>query len=473
VTLRLFDTASRTMRELVPLRAGHVGLYLCGATVQGAPHIGHLKTAVAFDVLVRWLRRSGLEVTFIRNVTDVEDKILARSSEAGVPWWAWAQRYEQEFTAAYDTLGVLRPTYEPRATGHVIEMVELIQRLLEADHAYVTGEGDVWFDVRSFADYGALTNQRLADLAPADDVAGAGGKRDPHDFALWKGAKPGEPESATWPTPFGRGRPGWHLECSAMARRYLGADFDIHGGGLDLRFPHHENERAQSQAAGDGFARLWLHAGLLNVNGAKMSKSLGNYVLVSDVLEKARPAVLRYALTAVQYRTTLEYGPETLTDAEATWNRIAGFAARAAERLTSPVTIDEVRSAPLPEAFAAALDDDLNVPAALAVVHEHIRAGNVALADGGPDEVRSPLVAVRGMLDVLGLDPQWWASATGDTREHGVLDALVEAELATRQQARAAKDWAAADAVRDRLASAGIAVEDSPTGARWSLAEEN
>src|SRR5665647_967427 len=343
VTLRLFDTASRTMRELAPLRTGHVGLYLCGATVQGAPHIGHLKTAVAFDVLVRWLRRSGLEVTFIRNVTDVEDKILARSSEAGVPWWAWAQRYEQEFTVA--------------------------------------GEGDVWFDVRSFADYGALTNQRLADLAPADDVAGAGGKRDPHDFALWKGAKAGEPESVTWPTPFGRGRPGWHLECSAMARRYLGADFDIHGGGLDLRFPHHENERAQSQAAGDGFARLWLHAGLLNVAGAKMSKSLDNYVLVSDVLEKARPVVLRYALTAVQYRTTLEYGPETLTDAEATWNRIAGFAARAAERLTSPVTIDEVRSAPLPEAFTAALDDDLNVPAALAVVHEHIRAGNVALAD--------------------------------------------------------------------------------------------
>src|SRR5665647_30675 len=366
-----------------------------------------------------------------------------------------------------------RPTYEPRATGHVIEMVELIQRLLEAGHAYVAGEGDVWFDVRSFADYGALTNQRLADLAPADDVVGAVGKRDPHDFALWKGAKAGEPESATWPTPFGRGRPGWHLECSAMARRYLGADFDIHGGGLDLRFPHHENERAQSRAAGDGFARLWLHAGLLNVNGAKMSKSLGNYVLVSDVLEETRPAVLRYALTAVQYRTTLEYGPETLTDAEATWNRIAGFAARAAERLTSPVTIDGVRSAPLPEAFTAALDDDLNVPAALAVVHEHIRAGNVALADGDPDEVRSPLVAVRGMLDVLGLDPQWWASATGDTREHGALDALVEAELAARQQARAAKDWAAADAVRDRLASAGIAVEDSPTGARWSLAEEN
>src|SRR5665647_1834774 len=304
VTLRLFDTASRTMRELAPLRTGHVGLYLCGATVQGAPHIGHLKTAVAFDVLVRWLRRSGLEVTFIRNVTDVEDKILARSSEAGVPWWAWAQRYEQEFTAAYDTLGVFRPTYEPRATGHVIEMVELMQRLLEAGHAYVAGEGDVWFDVRSFADYGAR------------DVVCRG--------------QVGEPESVTWPTPFGRGRPGWHLECSAMARRYLGADFDIHGGGLDLRFPHHENERAQSRAAGDGFARLWLHAGLLNVNGAKMSKSLDNYVLVSDVLEKARPVVLRYALTAVQYRTTLEYGPETLTDAEATWNRIAGFAARAA-----------------------------------------------------------------------------------------------------------------------------------------------
>ena len=466
MTLRLFDTATRTTRELVPLRAGRVGIYVCGATVQGPPHVGHLKTAVAFDVLVRWMRRSGLEVTFIRNVTDVDDKILARSAEAGVPWWAWAQQYEREFTAAYDALGLLPPSYEPRATGHVTEMVELLERLVESGHAYVTGDGDVWFDVRSWPAYGALTNQRPEELTADDDAAGPG-KRDPHDFALWKAAKPGD-DDASWPTPYGRGRPGWHLECSAMARRYLGAEFDLHGGGLDLRFPHHENELAQSRAAGDGFAGLWIHAGLLNVNGAKMSKSLGNYLLVSDVLDQTRPVVLRYALTAVQYRSTLEYGPETLGEAEATWARLAGFVARAAER-TGDVTDGEVQTAALPEAFAVALDDDLNVPAALAVVHEHVRAGNVALADGPPDQVRAALVAVRTMLDVLGLDPGRWESADGASRVTRALQDLVEAELATRANARAAKDWAAADAARERLSAAGIAVEDTPSGARWSI----
>jgi len=466
VSLHLFDTATRTERAFVPLRPGHVGIYVCGATVQGPPHIGHLKTDVAFDVLVRWLRRSGLDVTFVRNVTDVDDKILARSAEAGVPWWAWAQRHERAFAAARDTLGLVPPTYEPRATGHVVEMVELMQRLVATDHAYVTG-GDVWFDVRSYPEYGALTNQRPGDVPPDDDTGT--GKRDPRDFALWKAAKPGEPGSATWPTPFGRGRPGWHLECSAMARRYLGAEFDIHGGGLDLRFPHHENELAQSRAAGDGFAGLWLHAGLLNVNGAKMSKSLGNFLLVDDVLATARPVVLRYALTAVHYRSTLEYGPETLADAEATWDRLAGFVRRAAERVAQrPVTTDEVAKTPLPESFTAALDDDLNVPAALAVVHEHVRAGNTALVDGPPDAVREPLVAVRAMLDVLGLDPGRWEAADS-SRAQEALAALVAAELEVRTAARSARDWATADAVRDRLAAAGVVVEDSTAGVRWSL----
>jgi len=470
VSLRLFDSASRTVRELTPLRPGHVGLYVCGATVQGAPHIGHLKTAIGFDVLVRWLRRSGLDVTFVRNVTDVDDKILAKSAEAGVPWWAWAHRFEREFTAAYDALGVLPPTYEPRATGHVTEMVELMTRLVDGGFAYATGDGDVWFDVRAWPRYGALTNQRPEDL-PEDDDAPAGGKRDPRDFALWKAPKPEEPESAAWPTPYGRGRPGWHLECSAMARRYLGESFDIHGGGRDLRFPHHENELAQSSAAGDGFAALWMHAGLLNVNGAKMSKSLGNFLLVSDVLAQARAVVVRYALTAVHYRSTLEYGDDTLADAAATWERLAGFTARATERAGS-VPAEEVRAAPLPDAFAAALDDDLNVPAALAVVHEHVRLGNVALAEGTPDEVRTALVAVRAMLDVLGLDPVQWAGAGDDSRARRALGTLVEAELEVRAAARAARDWPAADAVRARLAAAGVVVEDSPTGARWTLTED-
>ena len=469
MTLHLFDSATRTERELVPLRPGRVGLYVCGATVQGPPHIGHLKTAVAFDVLVRWLRRSGLDVTFVRNVTDVDDKILAKAAEAGVPWWAWSQRYEREFTAAYETLGCLPPTCEPRATGHITEMVELIERLVDGGHAYVTGRGDVWFDVRAYSEYGALTNQRPDDVPPDDDAASD--KRDPRDFALWKAAKD-QDGSAAWPTPFGRGRPGWHLECSAMARRYLGESFDIHGGGLDLRFPHHENEMAQSRAAGDGFAGLWLHAGLLNVDGAKMSKSLGNFLLVSDVLAHARPAVLRYALTAVHYRSTLEYGSETISDAEATWDRLAGFVARAGERVSGqPVTDEEVDAAPLPEAFAAALDDDLNVPAALAVVHEHIRAGNSAISDGAPEDVRSELVAVRAMLDVLGLDPARWEPPDSSTAQQA-LAALVSAELELRTAARAAQDWAAADAVRDRLAAAGVVVEDSPAGVRWSLKDK-
>ncbi|GGC05158.1 cysteine--tRNA ligase [Cellulomonas carbonis] len=477
MTLHLFDTASRTTRELVPLRPGQVSMYVCGATVQSSPHIGHMRTAVAFDVLTRWLRRSGLEVTLIRNVTDIDDKILAKAAEAGVPWWAWAQRHEREFAAAHDALGVLPPTYEPRATGHVTEMVELMERLVERGHAYVSGPGDVWFDVRSFPGYGALTNQRPEDVgaspdeADAADGTGAGGKRDPRDFALWKGVKPTDPQDASWPTPFGRGRPGWHLECSAMARRYLGAEFDIHGGGIDLRFPHHENEQAQSRAAGDGFARTWVHSAWVTQGGAKMSKSLGNSLLVGTLFEQVRPVVLRYALASVHYRSMLEWSPETVHDAEATWDRLAGFVRRAHERVGTPAD-DEVATADLPAAFAAALDDDLNVSAALAVVHEHLRAGNTALAEGDRDDARTALVAVRAMLDVLGLDPVRWESGEGGSRAAAALDALVRAELDVRARARAEKDWTTADAVRDRLAAAGVVVEDAPTGARWALAPE-
>ncbi|HWS58700.1 MAG TPA: cysteine--tRNA ligase [Actinotalea sp.] len=482
MSLHLFDSSTRTTSALVPLRAGEVGLYVCGPTVQSSPHVGHLRTAVAFDVLVRWLRRSGYRVTLIRNVTDIDDKILAKSAAAGEPWWAWALTHEREFEAAHDALGVLRPTYEPRATGHVTEMVELMSRLVASGHAYTTGPGDVWFDVRAFPGYGALTNQRPEDLPPADDDATAAeaddpasgaatGKRDPLDFALWKAPKAGDPETASWPTPFGRGRPGWHLECSAMAQRYLGDTFDIHGGGLDLRFPHHENEQAQSHAAGHGFARRWMHSAWVTQGGAKMSKSLGNSLLVSVVLSQVRPVVLRYALTAVHYRSMLEFGPETLHEAEATWNRLSGFVRRAAERVGPGQA-----SGPLPAEFTAAMDDDLNVSAALAVVHEHLRRGNTALADGDLPEVTAALGAVRGMLDVLGLDPVAWETGAQDGQQTraalDALDVLVQAELTVRATARAARDWAAADAVRDRLTAAGIAVQDSPTGARWSLVHD-
>jgi cysteinyl-tRNA synthetase len=471
VSLRLFDTATREVRDFVPVVPGQVGIYLCGATVQAPPHIGHVRSVVAFDVLVRWLRRTGYQVTMVRNVTDVDDKILNRSAEAGRPWWAWAMENERAFTTAYDALGVLPPTYEPRATGHVPAMVDLMQRLVERGHAYAAGPGDVYFDVRSWPEYGSLTSQRIDDMAP-DTAAAESDKRDPHDFALWKATKPGEPENASWETPFGRGRPGWHLECSAMAHRYLGDTFDIHGGGLDLRFPHHENEQAQSRAAGYGFARYWLHNGWVTQSGAKMSKSLGNGLLVSALLETVRPAVLRYALTAVQYRSMLEWTEDTLAESEATWDRLSGFVTRAGERVGA---VDPA-AATIPDDFAAALDDDLNVPAALAVVHEHLRAGNTALAAGDDPSTRTELAAVRAMLDVLGLDPagdQWGRSAGSDDRTATALDALVRAELDARTAARAAKDWATADAIRDRLTAAGIAVEDSSTGARWTLAARN
>ncbi|MFI2753134.1 cysteine--tRNA ligase [Cellulomonas sp. P22] len=476
MSLRLYDTATREVRDFVPVVPGEVGIYLCGATVQGTPHIGHMRSSVAFDVLVRWLRREGYRVTLVRNVTDVDDKILAKAADAGEPWWAWAMANERAFTAAYDALGVLPPTYEPRATGHVPAMVELMQQLVDSGHAYVAGEGDVYFDVRSYPEYGSLTNQRLDDMVPAPDGSAEdeGTKKDPRDFALWKAPKPGEPETASWPTPFGRGRPGWHLECSAMARRYLGPDFDIHGGGLDLRFPHHENEQAQSRAAGDGFARYWLHNGWVTQGGAKMSKSLGNGLLVSALLETTHPAVLRYALTAVQYRSMLEWTPDTVGEAEATWERFTGFVERATEQVGT-VDDTEVAKAELPAGFVTAMDDDLNVPAALAVVHEHLRAGNSALAAHDLTAVRTELVAVRAMLDVLGLDPAGpqWRRQGDDRGISAALDALVTAEIAARSEARAARDFATSDAIRDRLAAAGILVEDSATGTRWSLAHRS
>ncbi|GAA1859762.1 cysteine--tRNA ligase [Myceligenerans crystallogenes] len=473
----MYDTATREVRDFRPITPGEVGIYLCGATVQSAPHVGHLRPAVAFDVLRRWLTRQGLRVSLIRNVTDIDDKILAKAAAAGVEWWAHAATYERVFTAAYDALGVLPPTYEPRATGHVPEMIVLMRTLIDKGHAYATTEGNVWFDVRSWPAYGELTRQKPDDLGvedddvpPADADAVAVQKRDPHDFALWKAPRPGEPETASWETPWGRGRPGWHLECSAMARRYLGAEFDIHGGGLDLRFPHHENEQAQSRAAGDGFARTWMHTAWVTQQGTKMSKSLGNGLLVSELLAQAPAPVVRYTLASAQYRSMIDWAADTLDEAQATWERLTGFVTRASEAV-GEVPADEIAKADVPEAFADAMNDDLNTPAALAVVHEHLRAGNSALAAGDHSATRAGLVAVRAMLDVLGLDPAdpQWAAPAGD-RHAAALDALVRAELEARVAARAAKDWAAADAIRNRLTAAGIEVQDSADGARWTLA---
>lgn len=479
MSLRLYDSASRQVRDFVPLVEGRVGIYVCGATPQSAPHLGHVRAQVAYDVLRRWLVRSGYQVTFIRNVTDIDDKILAKSAEAGRPWWAHAYLYEQEFAQAYAVLNVLPPTYEPRATGHVPQMVELVGRLVTAGHAYpaADGSGDVYFDVRSFPEYGALTRQDIVDMAPAED-SDPRGKRDSRDFALWKGAKPDEPETASWDTAWGRGRPGWHLECSAMATRYLGRTFDIHGGGLDLRFPHHENELAQSRAAGDGFARYWLHNALVVIGGEKMSKSLGNSLAMSVLLAQARPVVLRYLLTSAHYRSNIEIGTDDvrvarLAEAAAAFERIERFVVRAAETAGSTVTDADLTRVVLPPGFVAAMDDDLGVSAALAVVHDTVRSGNTALEDGNKEDAAGLAVAVRGMTDVLGLDPldpHWRGGrTTGDDRAHIALDTLVTAELDARVEARAARDWATADLIRSRLAQAGIAVEDTPGGVRWTL----
>ena len=477
MSLRLYDTAAQQLRDFSPLAPGKVGIYICGLTTQAPPHIGHVRFAVAFDVLRRWLQgRHGYEVTLVRNVTDIDDKILARSAEAGEQWFALSYRNEVLTASALDALGVLPPTYEPRATGHIPEMVTLMETLVEKGHAYAApdGSGDVYFDVQSFPEYGSLTHQRIEDMAAAED-ADPRGKRDPRDFALWKGRKEYEPESASWPTPFGVGRPGWHLECSAMARKYLGDAFDIHGGGVDLRFPHHENEQAQSHAAGLGFANYWLHNAWVTVGGEKMSKSLGNSLIVTEVTKVARPIAIRYYLTAAHYRSTIEYHEGSLAEADAAVERIEGFLRRALRALPegTSTTPDPGR---VPEAYAAAMDDDLNVSGALAVVHDTVRAGNTAIDDRDDEALGTAVAQVLAMTDLLGinpLDPHWGAradSGAGDAR--GALDALVQVQLEARAAARAARDFATADAIRDQLGAAGVVIEDTASGANWSLRRE-
>ncbi|MFJ5862777.1 cysteine--tRNA ligase [Pseudarthrobacter sp. NPDC092439] len=479
MTLRFYDTASAEVRNFVPLVPGKASLYYCGATVQGMPHVGHIRSAIAFDQLTRWLQYRGLRVTVVRNVTDIDDKILAKSAESFSPgfeagqdavreeeWWALAYRYEQEFLKAYDTLGVSRPTYEPRATGHIPEMHALIRQLIDRGHAYAAtdGSGDVYFDVRSWANYGSLTRQNIDDMQAAPD-ADPRGKKDPRDFALWKGHKEGEPTTAGWDSPWGTGRPGWHLECSAMVTKYLGAEFDIHGGGLDLRFPHHENEMAQSQAAGHPFAGFWMHNGMVTYQGEKMSKSIGNTISPAEMLQLASPRVVRYYLGQAHYRSVLDYRPTSLQEAAAAVERIDGFISRAVRALPDG-TSDA--SGQVPEPFERAMDDDLNVPQALAVLHDTVRSGNTALTEGSLEAASDALRQVQAMTRVLGLDAAA-AGPAGGGPETAALDVLVEAQLAARAQARATKDWAASDAIRDTLKQAGVVVEDGPDGATWSL----
>lgn len=469
--MRFYDSASATIREFEPVVPGEARIYYCGATVQGEPHLGHIRSALVFDQLSRWMRYRGLKVTTVRNVTDIDDKILAKSADSMEPgfegefpneqWWALAYRFEKVFAQAYAALGIDPPTYEPRATGHIPEMFALIQRLIDRGHAYpaLDDSGDVYFDVRSWDKYGALTNQSVEDMQDSAD-ADPRGKRDPRDFALWKGYKEGEPLTASWESPWGRGRPGWHLECSAMAGKYLGSRFDIHGGGLDLRFPHHENELAQSTAAGDDFANFWMHNGMVTYEGEKMSKSIGNTISPAQMLQMARPLVVRYYLGSAHYRSILDYRPSSLQEAATAIERVEAFLA-ATQDVLKP-------GREVPEAFAEAMDDDVNIPRALAVLHEQTRAGNAALAAG--EDASEAANAVMAMAEVLGLAQLMSFNAEGTSgAEHEALDALIQAVLAERADARAQKDWAKADAMRDLLTSAGVQVKDGANGSTWSV----
>jgi cysteinyl-tRNA synthetase len=459
VTLHVYDSETRTLRRFEPLVPGQVSIYVCGLTVQAPPHIGHVRSAVNFDILRRWLLESGYEVDYVRNVTDIDDKILARSAGAGRPSWAWAYEFERAVIEAYTLLGCLPATYEPRATGHVPEMITLMQRLIDTGHAYAA-DGDVYFDVRSWPAYGELSGQKIDEMQASGDSVGDDRKRDPRDFALWKSAKPGEP---FWPTPWGEGRPGWHLECSAMATKYLGSTFDIHGGGLDLIFPHHENEQAQSHAAGDGFARYWMHNAMLTLGGEKMSKSVGNTLLVSEIVTQWRPAEVRYYLGSAHYRSRMEYSPEAMDEAAAAYSRIENFVERAVEHVGA-----DPQPRPLPPEFVAAMDDDLGVPQALALIHTAVRDGNIALGADDVTTVADRLGAVLAMTSVLGINPLAW-QRTESTDLLATVDSLVRLALQARADARSRRDYAAADGIRDQLAAAGVVVEDTSAGPRWTL----
>jgi cysteinyl-tRNA synthetase len=460
---RLYDTATRSVRPLQPVEPGRVSIYHCGLTVQSGPHLGHIRKEVVFDVLRRWLTWCGYQVTVIVNITDIDDKILIKSAESGTPWFAHAYRYERELHDAYAALGCLPPTYEPRATGHIPEMIEMIKVLMARGHAYAAldDSGDVYFDVKSWPDYGSLSHQNIDDMEPATD-SDARGKRDPRDFALWKGHKDDEPETASWPTPWGRGRPGWHLECSAMASKYLGDEFDIHGAGLDLRFPHNENELAQSRAAGQRFARYWMHNALVTTAGEKMSKSLDNSALVSEVIKRFPPRAVRLYLIQPHYRSPIEYSDAAIAESVAALGRIDNFVDRATERVgTQPHEV--------PEGFIAAMNDDLGTPAAVAVLHNAVKEGNQALEAADHDQIARRLGEVNGMLMILGLNADSDVWQRDDHRLTAVVDGVINELLRQRAAARERKDFAAADAIRSSLTALGVEVSDTPQGTRWSL----
>jgi cysteinyl-tRNA synthetase len=454
-TLNLYDTKSRVISPFKPIKKGEVGIYLCGATVQAPPHIGHIRSGVNFDILRRWLITSGYNVTFVRNVTDIDDKILHKAVHEEIPWWQVAMKYERAFTDAYNALNVLPPTYEPRATGHITQMIELMQKLIENGSAYAPSNGDVYLEVRKLKEYLTLSNQKLDDLQSSED-SDSTYKKDPRDFALWKAAKQGDP---SWPTPWGAGRPGWHLECSAMANAYLGEAFDIHGGGLDLIFPHHENEIAQSNAAGYKFANTWMHNAWVTTSGEKMSKSLGNSLQVVEILKKVRGIELRWYLGSAHYRSMLEFSFEALAESATAFKRIEAFLSRAESVIGKEIEVL------IADEFAKAMNDDLAVPQGLAFIAESMRIGNSA---GDDKKVLAKTAGeIRGALSILGCDPKDVAFAAAKSND-AAMDGLIKLALAQREAARERKDFKAADDIRDQIASLGITVEDTTNGPRWS-----
>ena len=457
--LNLYNTADRAVSKFVPLNPGKVGIYLCGATVQAPPHIGHIRSGVNFDILRRWLTAIGYDVTFVRNVTDIDDKILHKAVHEEIPWWAVAMKYERAFTDAYAALNVMPPSYEPRATGHITQMIQLMEKLIANGSAYAPGNGDVYLEVRKLKSYLTLSNQKLDDLQSADD-ADLTYKKDPRDFALWKAAKPGDP---SWPTPWGDGRPGWHLECSAMAHAYLGEAFDIHGGGLDLIFPHHENEIAQSESAGWDFAKIWMHNAWVTTSGEKMSKSLGNSLQVMEILKKVRGIELRWYLGSAHYRSMLEFSFEALEESSVNFRRIEGFLQRAKEILKADIEPS------FSIQFATAMNNDLAVPQALADISELVRIGNTAITENDLTALAKSASEVRGALGILGCDPIDPIFANSNSAKSEVLDGLISLALEQRNAARARKDFAASDAIRDSLTALGITIEDTPTGSRWTV----
>jgi cysteinyl-tRNA synthetase len=485
--MQLFNTMARGKEPLVTRQPGKVAMYVCGITAYDLCHIGHARSSVVFDVVVRYLKHLGYDVTFVRNFTDVDDKIIKRANAEGVSSHEIAERYIAAFYEDMDKLGILHPSAEPRATEYIAEMAAMAERLIERGHAYRTPSGDVYFRVRSFDGYGKLSGRDIEDMRSGARVAPGEEKEDPLDFALWKASKPGEP---AWDSPFGQGRPGWHLECSAMSEKLLGLPIDIHGGGQDLIFPHHENEIAQSEAAiGGEFCRFWVHNGFVRINTEKMSKSLGNFITIRDIYKSYLPEVLRFFLVSSHYRSPVDYSDQALDEAEKGLKRIYAAKAQMEQALTRakwsetklPPEIGQ-ELARHEEEFTAAMEDDLNTAQALGHVFGLVRlAGRImedktmAKSREAADALRRGLDDLAGWSEILGVfsrDSQEFLSELKASRltRLGIDAAKVDGLVAERQEARKAKDFARSDAIRDELATLGVTVMDTPTGPQWDVA---